>query len=113
MANAREMYADLVCAAGSDQHLEQCIFCEAPQDTIFAPGVAPRQEPRRHTDSGVWIAGDGFLDPSLIGLHNPVHQGYINLADAASGELGSQAAMCGVVLGYKPDTAGVTLHALH
>src|SRR5260370_41192955 len=112
MANAREMYADLVCAAGSDQHLEQCIFCEAPKDTIFAPGVAPRQEPRRHTDSGAWIAGGGLLDPSLIGLHNPVHRGYINLADAASGELCSQAAMGGVGLGYKQDAAAITVQTL-
>src|SRR5215469_18925617 len=82
-----KVHADLVCTASPDQHFKQCELVEAPQDAVFAPGMATVRQPGSHANSRVWIAGDRLVNASVIGFDHAMHQGEIDLTDAASGEL--------------------------
>src|SRR5579862_14927 len=74
MSDAGEVHADLVGAASTDAHLQQCEAGKAPQDVIFAPGGAALSQTSRHAGTMARIAGDRFFNPAAIGLDNAMHQ---------------------------------------
>src|SRR5947199_369393 len=106
MADAGEVYADLVRAASSDLNLEQRAIGETPQDAILAPRLAALGHPRRHAHAPHRVASDRLLDPSTLRLDHSVHQSEIRFADTAGGELPGQTAMGAVGLGDQQHSTG-------
>jgi hypothetical protein len=113
MADARQMHADLVGAAGAYADLKQREAVEAPQHVIFAPGGAALGETGGHAHTLAGIAGNWFFDAAAILLHYAVDQGEISLLHLAIGELFGEAPMRDVVLGYQEDAAGVAVEAVN
>src|SRR2546427_9440097 len=93
VADAGEVHADLVRAAGADLDFEQRAISETPQHAILAPGLAALRPPRRHAHAPHRIARDRFLDPPMLRLDHAVDQSKIGLADTAGGELSCQTAL--------------------
>jgi hypothetical protein len=113
LADAGEMYADLVCAAGADAYLKQREAIEPPQHVIFAPGGAALGQAGSHAHALAGIAGYRLFDAAAILLHFAVNQGEISLLHLAIGELFGEALMRGIVLGYQEHAAGVAVEAMN
>ena len=79
VADARQVHADLVRAAGADPHFEQREPFEPAQHAVFGPRRAAFVEARGHAGAAHGVAGDGpFHTPALV-LHLAVHQRQVDL----------------------------------
>jgi len=113
MADAGEVHANLVGAAGADLDFKKREAREAAQDTILAPGgTAAAGEARGHAGAVDGIAGDGTFDAALLRGHRSVDQCEIDFLDFAAGKLGCQAVMGRIVLGDEEDSAGEAIEAM-
>src|SRR5215472_6887793 len=112
MPDAREMHADLMRAAGADPDLKESEPVEAAQDAVLGPGGAAFGESSGHARASDGVARDGALDPSGVLFDVAVHQGEIDLAHQAAGELFREAMVRSVVLRYQEDAAGESVEAV-
>src|SRR4051794_153830 len=84
VADAREMHADLMRAAGSDLHFEKSVAGEAIEGAILGPGGAAFRQAGGHADAAHGIARDGALDAAGLLLHRAVDQSEVYLLDLAA-----------------------------
>src|ERR1039457_2646926 len=95
VADAGEVYADLVRAPGADANFQERKPCESPQDAVLGPCGAPFGQPGGHAGPVDGIAGDGPLDATAFQEHPAMDQRQVDLLHTPSGELGGELAMRG------------------
>src|ERR1022692_1352122 len=86
MANAGEVHADLVRAAGSDAHLHKGEARQALQDAVFGPGGAAAAQAGGPARAVARVARDGLFDAAAILLHVAMDQCQVGLLHLAAGE---------------------------
>ena len=106
VADAGEMHADLVGAAGADANFQQSELIETLEHTIFGEGRAPASQPGSHADAMQRMTGNGRGDPAALRFQAAVHERDVDLFDLPRGELLRQVAVGGVRPGDQDDPAG-------
>ncbi len=73
VTDTRQVYADLVRAAGADPHLEIREAGETAEHVVLGPGGAAACEPGSHADALPRVARDGLFDAAALRLDVPMH----------------------------------------
>src|SRR5215471_14085737 len=86
VADAGQVHADLMSAAGADPDLQISEFVEAPQHLVLAPRSPAFIEARGHAGATHGIPRDRPLHPARVARNVPVDQSQVDLLYLAAGE---------------------------
>ena len=113
MADAGQMHANLVRAAGANAHLKQRELLETSQHLVIGDRGAAGVEPCGHARTPHRVPGDRFHDASGIRFHRTMHQRDVHFLYGSHCELTGQAQMRGVATGHQKNAAGIAVNAMH
>src|SRR5579864_172733 len=113
MADARQMYPDLVRTACADAHFKKREVRKTANDMILGPRCTATREPGSHADALPGIARDRFLDAAMLQLDFAMHQSEISFFYATRGELFGQTLVRSIVFRHQQHAAGIAIQAMH
>ncbi len=99
VADAGEVDADLVGAAGADVNFEQGVFGEAADDAVFGMSGAALVEACGHAGAVDGVARDLCFDCASVARYVSVYQGDVGFVYLSGCELFGKVAMSGVCAG--------------
>ena len=112
VANAGEVNADLMGAAGANTDFEKRKLCQPPQDTIFGVSRAALVEAGGHAGAADRVAGNLRVDGTGFTGETSMDQGDVGFLHRSPGELRGQISMGGVGARDQKNAAGIAVQAM-
>src|SRR6476660_427360 len=117
MSKRGQVYTNLVSPPRIDLDFQQGELpvwrIQPPLNRVMTDGLTASLAPGGHASAPYPVPADAAVDGSAIALQPALHQGNVLFLDLPAGELGSEAAMRFVALGYYNKTAGGLVQTMH